>query len=127
MTTGRWSTLAWLGTVTLVGCVVGDDPELPIADSTEEALTFGVCGEPSCQPVTGAPYFSHFTNPDCTGTEYYHASDFNGDDIGRSWNGTGYVGKILARNVTLRSHKSMTGACTTIPDFTTNPGILGSR
>jgi hypothetical protein len=67
------------------------------------------CGEASCTPVQAA-YISHFTGPDCTGTESYYTPYFNYDGVRRSWNGTGMAGTTL-RTVTNRSYKNSSGTC----------------
>lgn len=69
----------------------------------------GGCGEASCTPVTAA-YVSHFTGPDCTGTESYYTPYFNTDGVRRSWNGQGLAGTTL-RTVTNRSYRDSSGAC----------------
>jgi hypothetical protein len=77
-------------------------------ESWNERMVAG-CGEASCTPVTAA-YISHFTGPDCTGTESYYTAYYNYDGVRRSWNGTGLAGTTV-RTVTNRSYKDSSGAC----------------
>lgn len=66
-----------------------------------------LCGEASCAPVTAA-YISHFTGPDCTGTESYYTAYFSYDGVRRSWDGSGIVGTQL-RTETNKSWKMNDG------------------
>ncbi len=61
------------------------------------------CLEASCEPVT-AVYISHFTEPNCTGTESYYTPYGGYDGVRRSWDGGGIVGTQL-RTVTNTSFK----------------------
>jgi hypothetical protein len=75
-----------------------------------------VCGEATCQPVSGS-YLSHFSAPGCTGTESYYTPYFsngntpNPDGLINSWDGNGLAGTVY-RTVTNYSYKDMTGTCT---------------
>ena len=70
----------------------------------------GSCGEATCVPAQG-PYISHFTGPDCTGTESYYLP-YNGFAYDcRTWNGTGECGTI-ERTVTNRSYRVNGSPCT---------------
>lgn len=93
---------------------------LVLAASSAQA----VCGEGSCVPAQ-ASYISHFTGPDCTGTEsYYLPYDGYAYDC-RTWDGSGQCGTIR-RTVTNRSYRS-NGTCyadawpsgNTLSDFVT--------
>lgn len=67
------------------------------------------CGDAAgCIPVTQA-YFSHFTGPDCTGTEYYYTAYYNNDGIRRSWDGRGVSGRTT-ETVKVMSAKANDGA-----------------
>jgi hypothetical protein len=68
------------------------------------------CGEASCVPAQGA-YISHFTGPDCTGTEsYYLPYDNNGYDC-RTWDGNGACGTV-EHTVSNRSYRMNGSSCT---------------
>ncbi|HEY9421731.1 MAG TPA: hypothetical protein VIW92_09975 [Thermoanaerobaculia bacterium] len=91
------------------------DPPAPIVG--------GGCGE-ACVPVTGM-YVSHFSAPNCTGTESYYLP-YDGYAYNcRTWNGTGQCGTIH-RTVTNYSARINGGACqnlwpsgNTLTDFVT--------
>jgi hypothetical protein len=99
-----------------------------IADANDRAFCFALsskdashceaispCGEASCVPVAGA-FVSHYTGPDCTGTESYYTPYFSGttnpnpDGIRRSWDGKGAAGTIL-RTQTNVSYRAADGVC----------------
>jgi hypothetical protein len=81
------------------------------------------CGEAGCTPVQDA-YISHFTGPDCTGTESYYTPYFGFDGVRRSWDGQGCAGSIL-RTVTNKSYKDTSGTCYNAwPDGNTLGGFV---
>lgn len=69
------------------------------------------CYELLCETVQ-ASYISHFSGPNCSGTEYYYTPYFNTDGVRRTWNGTGCVGAIR-RTATVTSWKDSNGMCRT--------------
>ncbi|HWN41780.1 MAG TPA: PKD domain-containing protein [Thermoanaerobaculia bacterium] len=61
------------------------------------------CGEATCVPAEAA-YISHFTGPDCTGTESYYLP-YNGYAYDcRTWDGNGVCGTV-EHTVTNRSYR----------------------
>ncbi len=72
--------------------------------ATAHAVT---CGEASCVPAQGA-YISHFSGPDCTGTEsYYLPYDGNAYQC-RTWDGSGQCGTVQ-HTVSNRSYRDSSG------------------
>ena len=63
---------------------------------------YAACGEASCVPAQGT-YISHFTGPNCDGTESYYLPYNNWGYQCRPGNGTGDCGTIR-RTVTNRSY-----------------------
>lgn len=68
-----------------------------------------VCAEGSCVPSQGM-YISHFSGPNCTGTESYYVPYDNYAYSCRTWNGTGQCGTVR-RTVTNYSAKINGGTC----------------
>jgi hypothetical protein len=97
-------------TATDAGPGAGADA-MPAADASP-------CLEAACVPVSGA-HVSHYTGPDCTGTESYYTPYFtttmppmpNPDGRRYSWDGRGLAGSEY-RTVTNRSYRNTLGVCT---------------
>jgi len=94
------------------GCSGTDPCSVTIAAATAVAATFDAaptgCGEASCVPAQSA-YISHFTGPDCTGTESYYRPYDGYAYTCRTWDGAGQCG-TTPRTVTNVSYKYQ-GAC----------------
>jgi hypothetical protein len=65
------------------------------------------CGEASCVPAQGA-YISHFSGPNCTGTESYYLPYDNSAYQCRTWDGTGQCG-TSPHPVSNRSYRDSSG------------------
>lgn len=65
------------------------------------------CGEASCTPAQAA-YISHFSGPDCTGTESYYLPYDNSAYQCRPWDGGGQCG-TAAHKVSNRSYRDSQG------------------
>ncbi|HYG65039.1 MAG TPA: PKD domain-containing protein [Thermoanaerobaculia bacterium] len=80
-----------------------------LALSSAGSAHAGGCGEASCNSAQGA-YISHFSSPNCTGTEsYYLPYDSFGYDC-RSYDGGGECGTIQ-HTVTNYSYRDSSGSC----------------
>src|SRR5438105_4352960 len=118
------SSLAWIVFCLATGCSSPLVTDLTPKQSTSGATGTAVCGEASCTPVVAA-YVSHFTGPDCTGTESYYTPYLGYDGVRRSWDGNGLAGNTL-RTQTNVSYKTQSAGCVnawpggnTLSDFVT--------
>lgn len=72
------------------------------------------CGEDSgCVVPDGTGYFSHYTGPNCSGTEYYYTPYVSNGYKCRPGDPTGAICGNLRYNTVVRSVRDATGLCTT--------------
>lgn len=71
------------------------------------------CMEGSCFNSDGAPYWSHYSGPNCTGTEYYYTPYFANGFKCRPWDTNNARCGAARYNVSVRSVRDANGNCTT--------------
>ncbi len=82
---------------------------IALAGGASAGARAATCGEASCAASQGA-YISHFTGPNCDGSESYYLPYDGGAYSCRTWDGGGQCGTIH-RTITHQSYRDSSGTC----------------